>query len=41
MPPSSEVKSTNRQTLEHKEKTKEDALPQAESFGLLMLISPQ
>lgn len=37
----SEMMSASKQISEHTEKTKEDALPQAESFGLLMMISSQ
>lgn len=41
MAPSSVTMSANKQIPERMEKTKEDALPQAESFGLLMMISSQ
>lgn len=39
--PSSEMMSSNKQVSEHTEESKEDALTQAESLGLLMMISSQ
>lgn len=38
---SSEMMSTNKQVSKHTKESKEDALTQAENFGLLMMISLQ